>query len=288
MHYNVQRCEFSLILLSKHFVILQLMSDLITSPQNPKIKNLVLLQQKSRERRKQNLVVVEGLRETGIAVSNGFVIAELFVCQEIAHESDYKSIVADAKITFVSRPVFEKLAYREGSDGCIALLIPRWLKITDVKLRNKPLVIVLESVEKPGNLGAILRTADAVNADAVIVCDPLTDIYNPNVIRSGVGCVFSRQVVACSTLEAQQWLKENGIRTYAAELKASTHYHTHDYRDAVAFVMGTEADGLTPAWLDFCDERIIIPMLGSIDSLNVSVSTAVLVFEALRQRGFYL
>lgn len=262
------------------------MSEPITSARNPRIKNLVLLQQKSRERRKQNRIVVEGLRETGIAASNGFRIMELFVCPDLADEHVYKSISVDAPVTLVSRSVFEKLAYREGSDGTIALLEPRWLRITDVKLRPDPLVIVLEAVEKPGNLGAILRTADAVNADAVIVCDPLTDIYNPNVIRSGIGCVFSRQVVACSTDEAQKWLTERKIRSYAAELRASSHYHIHDYTGPTAFVLGTEADGLTDQWIDFCDDRIIIPMLGSIDSLNVSVSTAVLVFEAMRQRGF--
>lgn len=262
------------------------MSDLITSAQNPRIKNMLLLQQKSRERRKQNRVVVEGLRETAIAVANGFQVTDLYICPEIARETSYQAIAGNAALTFVSASVFEKLAYREGSDGCIALLEPKWLQITDVKLRPNPLVIILEAVEKPGNLGAILRTADAVNADAVLVCDPLTDIYNPNVIRSGVGCVFSRQVVACSTEEAQQWLKSNGIRAYAAELQASSLYHTHNYLGPTAFVMGTEADGLTRKWIDFCDERVIIPMLGSIDSLNVSVSTAVLVFEAMRQRGF--
>ncbi len=262
------------------------MSELITSPQNARIKNLLLLQQKSRERRKQNLVVVEGLRETAIAVENGYRMTEFFVCPEISNQTGFVDLVGNARVTEVSAAVFEKLAYREGSDGCIALFEPRWLKIGEVKLRPDPLVVILESVEKPGNLGAILRTADAAGLDAVIVCDPLTDIYNPNVIRSGVGCVFSRQVVACSTEDAQQWLKEKGIRSYAAELQASSHYHLHSYQGPTAFVMGTEADGLTEKWIDFCDERIIIPMLGSIDSLNVSVSTAVLVFEAMRQRGF--
>ncbi|MHC1778507.1 MAG: TrmH family RNA methyltransferase [Lentimicrobium sp.] len=262
------------------------MSEIITSPQNPRIKNLILLQQKSRERRKQNRIVVEGLRETGIAVANGFRVTDLIICPELAGDNVYNSIAPEASTTLVSLAIFGKLAYREGSDGCIALMEPKWLQLTDVTLRPNPLVIILEAVEKPGNLGAILRTADAVNVDAVVVCDPLTDIYNPNVIRSGIGCVFSRQVVTCSTEEAQQWLKAKGIKSYAAELKASSPYHIHDYREATAFVMGTEADGLTAKWIDFCDERIIIPMLGSIDSLNVSVSTAVLVFEAMRQRGF--
>lgn len=262
------------------------MPEIITSLQNPRIKNLLLLGQKSRERRKQNRVVVEGLRETSIATTNGFRITDLFVCPEIADEHAVGAVAGDAALSYIGLSVFEKLAYREGSDGCIALLEPRWLELNAVRLRKDPLVIVLESVEKPGNLGAILRTADAVDADAVIVCDPLTDLYNPNVIRSSVGCVFSRQVAACSTAEAQQWLRQHKIRSYAAELTASTSYTIHDYQQATAFVMGTEADGLTRGWIDFCDERIRIPMLGSIDSLNVSVSTAVLAYEAMRQRAF--
>lgn len=259
--------------------------ELITSLHNPKIKNLVLLQEKSRERRKQNLFVVEGFREVGIALTGGYVLKEAFYCREIA-DLDLSSIPVDTKVIEISKPIFEKLAYREGSDGFIALFEPKDRKLSDLKLRKEPLIVILESVEKPGNLGAILRTADAVDADAVIICDPLTDIYNPNVIRSSIGCVFSRQVVACSTEEAQRWLKDSRITAYAAELSASTQYDSHNYRKATAFVMGTEADGLTNTWIDFCDHRIIIPMLGSIDSLNVSVSAAVLLFEAMRQRGF--
>lgn len=213
------------------------------------------------------------------------MLKEAFYCKEVS-DLDLSTIPVDAKVTEISRPVFEKLAYREGSDGFIALFEHKDRQLSDLVIKKEPLIVILESVEKPGNLGAILRTADAVDADAVIICDPLTDIYNPNVIRSSIGCVFSRQVVTCSTAEAQQWLREMKITSYAAELRASTQYDTHDYRKATAFVMGTEADGLTKAWIDFCDHRIIIPMLGSIDSLNVSVSTAVLLFEAMRQRRF--
>ena len=259
--------------------------DHITSPGNPRIRNLVLLQEKSRERRKQNLIVVEGFREVCIAMDAGYVIREVYYCPEVG-ELDLSRLPSNTIVTYISRPVFEKLAYREGSDGFIAVLEPRLHKLDDIKLRDNPLIVILESVEKPGNLGAILRTADAVNADAVIICDPLTDIHNPNVIRSSIGCVFSRQIVACSSSEARKWLKENGITTYAAELTASERYDTCDYQKPTAFVMGTEADGLTETWIKFCDHRIIIPMLGSIDSLNVSVSTAVLLFEAMRQRGF--
>jgi TrmH family RNA methyltransferase len=258
----------------------------ITSLQNPRIKNLLLLQQKSRERKRQNLAVIEGYRETMIAVKSGFAIKEAFYCPEVSN-LDLRQMSPSVGITEISKPVFEKLAYREGSDGFIALFEPVRLTLNDLTLREKPLVVILESVEKPGNLGAILRTADAVNVDAVIVCDPLTDIWNPNVIRSSIGCIFSRQVVACTTVEAQSWLKANKITSYAAELRASEQYHKFDFTSATAFIMGTEADGLTDKWINFCDHRIIIPMLGSIDSLNVSVSTAVLLFEAMRQRGFH-
>jgi len=274
--------------------------ETITSLQNPRVKNLLLLQQKSRERTKQNLVIVEGLRESHIALMAGYLLKEAYICLEISKPvsslfpSDTTSFPLDtslfpkeARIFEISRPVFEKIAYREGSDGFIALFEPRDLKLQNVKLKANPLVIILESVEKPGNLGAILRTADAANADAVIICDPLTDIYNPNVIRSSIGCVFSRQVVACSSEDAQQWLLQNNITSYAAELRASSHYYKHDYKGSVAFVMGTEADGLTDKWINFCNHRIIIPMLGSIDSLNVSVSTAILVSEAMRQRDWH-
>ncbi|HAH58228.1 MAG: RNA methyltransferase [Lentimicrobiaceae bacterium] len=262
------------------------MTNVISSFQNPRIKNLLLLQQKSRERRKQQLVVVEGLREIGIAVSNDFKLVQLYVCPEIADPASFASLSDNDNTTFISKAVFETLAYREGSDGCIAVLEPKNLSLIDVKLRATPLLIVLEAVEKPGNLGAILRTADAVQADAVIICDPLTDLYNPNVIRSSIGCIFALQVVTCSSVEAMSWLKEHKFTTYAAELTASRPYHQFDYTCPTAFVLGTEADGLTQQWIDFCDHRVIIPMSGSIDSLNVSVSTAVLAFEALRQRDF--
>jgi len=181
---------------------------------------------------------------------------------------------------------FERIAYREGSDGLIALAVPRNLTLNDLKLNPEPLILILESVEKPGNLGAIMRTADAAQLDAVIVCDPLTDIYNPNAIRSGVGCIFSRQVVSCTTTEALAWLKKHKIKIYAAALTDSAViYHKMDFRGPSAIVMGTEATGLSKEWLDKSDAQIIIPMQGIADSLNVSVSAAVLIFEAVRQRN---
>lgn len=186
----------------------------------------------------------------------------------------------------VSESVFEKLAYRESSDGILALAKPRPHSLSDLVLPENPFIIVLEAVEKPGNLGAILRTADAAKADAVIICDPLTDLYNPNVIRSSVGCLFTVQVGISDNMEALSYLKQKNIETFAAELTSSKWYQDIDFTSPSAIVMGTEADGLTSFWLDNADQRIKIPMRGAIDSLNVSVSTAVITFEAMRQRGF--
>ncbi len=264
------------------------MIEKITSVQNPKIKNIVKLQQKSSERKKQNLVVIEGMREISLAIKSGIQLNTLFICPDII---SYDDVVVELKFdgqSFeISKEVFEKLAYRGSTEGLIALAEPKQLKLGNIELRENPLVIVIESVEKPGNLGAILRTADAANVDAVIICDPLTDIYNPNVIRSSVGCVFTNQVVACSSDETINWLKEKGIKSFAAALTANKYYHEKDFTQPTAIVMGTEADGLTEKWLKDADEKIIIPMSGEIDSLNVSTSTAILVFEAMRQRNFY-
>ncbi|MBP5171852.1 MAG: RNA methyltransferase [Bacteroidales bacterium] len=263
--------------------------ELISSWQNPKIKQLVRLQAKARERREQQLVVVEGAREITIALNNGYVPEQLFVCEEVYAKSDYQDLLprlSESRCVGLTRAVFEKLAYREGSDGVLALLRPKSHRLDDLKLSANPFLIVLEAVEKPGNLGAILRTADAARADAVIVCDPLTDIYNPNVVRSSIGCLFSVPVAVCSSQEALTWMHERGIKAYAAELQAASWYHHQDFRQPSAVVMGTEADGLSAFWLQNADARIKIPMRGLIDSLNVSVSTAILTFEAMRQRDF--
>lgn len=260
----------------------------ITSLQNPRIKNIVKLA-KAKERKSQNLFILEGARELSLALTSSYTIDSVYYCDEIFEKSDYpevlESISDDLKYE-VSKQVFEKIAYRDGSDGIIALIKPKSHTLADIKLSENPFIIVLEAVEKPGNLGAILRTADAAQVDAVIVCDPLTDVYNPNAIRSGIGCVFSVQTAICTSQEALDWLRLNKIKIYAAELRASDWYKDVDYREASAIIMGTEADGLTKFWLDEADHRIKIPMRGKIDSLNVSVSTAVITFEAMRQRGF--
>jgi TrmH family RNA methyltransferase len=267
--------------------------DRLSSPQNPRIKQLLKLQQKSAERRALGLTLVEGLRELTIAVEAGVAAATLYTCPELAGETglaELKSLFSgkkDAPEWFeVTRPVFEKVAYREGSDGLLAVLKTPARTLASLSLPANPLVLVLEAVEKPGNLGAILRTADAAPVDAVLIGDPRTDLFNPNTIRSSIGCVFSVPVVAAPMAEIIDFLRHKGIRSYAAALTPQAHsYLECDFRPPTALVLGTEADGLTLAAQAACDETIIIPMMGRIDSLNVSVAGAVLAFEAVRQRG---
>lgn len=263
--------------------------ETITSLQNPKIKNILKLTAKHRERAGQGLFVTEGARELGLAIAGGYVIHSVYICRELFASSGYPGVlsgIAPGICTEVSREVFEKISYRTGSDGLIVLLEPRRHDLSLLELPANPFVIVLEAVEKPGNLGAILRTADAARADAVIVCDTATDIYNPNVIRSSVGCIFTVPIAVATSEDTLGYLRRRGIKIFAAELRADQWYHEADFRSPSAIVMGTEADGLTGFWIDRANARIKIPMRGRIDSLNVSVSAAVITFEAMRQRGF--
>jgi TrmH family RNA methyltransferase len=254
--------------------------ETIISLQNPKIKNVVMLSEKSKERIRQMLFPVEGKREIDMAVAGGYVIDSLFICPDFGMECNLHT----KQVYEVNRKVFEKIAYRDSSDGCLALFRMKSNSLYDIKLSANPLVIVVESVEKPGNLGAILRTADAANVDALVVCDPKCDFFNPNVIRSSLGCVFTVTTVTCSSEEAFEWLKRNNITVYAAELNASQWYYNEDYTQNAAIVMGAESTGLSEFWLNSADRRIKIPMNGRADSLNVSVSTAIITFEAVRQR----
>ena len=259
---------------------------LISSLQNLSVKKLVKLS-KARERKAQNLFVIEGARELSLAMAGDYSIEELYVCKELFLNTRYPDVldtIDEDKIIEITTQVFEKVSYRKSSDGLIALAKPKTHTLTDIQLSDNPFVIILESVEKPGNIGAILRSADAVAVDAVIICDPQTDIYNPNVVRSSVGGLFTVQTAVCTTQEAMEWLNKHAIASYAAELEAAEWYQNVDYSGPTAIVMGTEADGLTNSWLNYATKRIKIPMRGKIDSLNVSVSTAVLTFEAMRQR----
>ena len=258
----------------------------ITSAQNPKIKRLLQLQQKSSERRKAGLFVVEGIREVERCVEKGYEIDTIFYLNKPMAENVSEIIEKKKgiKLFEVSPTIYEKIAYRGSTEGVIAEVKTKDKTLNDLNLSENPLVVVLESVEKPGNLGAILRSADAAGADALIVCDPLTDLYNPNLIRNSTGAIFSVPCVACTSEECIKFLKENNIQILTAQLQDSELYYDTDMKRGTAIVMGTEATGLTDIWRKAADAHIRIPMLGITDSLNVSVSAAILLYEAVRQR----
>lgn len=259
------------------------MKDIITSAQNSRIKEIIRLR-KPRERRKQDLITIEGRQEVELAYQAGLEITEVFYCQDFAGSRKMASL-AEEIITPVSSSVFQKISYRENPDGFLALAKPKYLELGKIKLSRNPLIIILESLEKPGNLGAILRSADAAGIDAVIVADPKTDIYNPNVIRASLGTVFANQVAVSTAEEIKRWLSKNKIKSYAATPEAKKLYTEVNYIGPTAIIMGEEHPGLSKDWLDFVSEKIRIPMSGKIDSLNVSVSTAIILFEAVRQRS---
>ena len=258
----------------------------ITSAQNPKIKRLLQLQQKSSERRKAGLFVVEGIREVERCLEKGYEIDTIFYLNKDLSENVSEIIEKNKgiKLFEVSPAIYEKIAYRGSTEGVIAEVKTKEKTLNDLKLSENPLVVVLESVEKPGNLGAILRSADAAGADALIVCDPLTDLYNPNLIRNSTGAIFSVPCVACTSDECIKFLKKNNIQILTAQLQDSELYYDTDMKCGTAIVMGTEATGLTDIWRKAADAHIRIPMLGITDSLNVSVSAAILLYEAVRQR----
>ena len=303
--------------------------ELITSAQNPKLKRLLALQEKSRLRRSEGVFVVEGRRELEHCVAAGFEIEAVFVCPEIyagqdnppsgvrpsdsphhpfgtvpplsnrrcyvpqgdnpaqrtaRHSARREAVGGQSSIFHISKDLYEKVAYRGSTEGIIAEVKAKYLTLDDLALKDNPLVMVLEGVEKPGNLGAVLRSADAAGADAVIICDPLTDLYNPNLIRASIGAIFTVPVVCCSSEEAIAFLKARGIRILTAQLQDSSPYYDVDMTCGTALVMGTEATGLPPVWRIAADAHILIPMLGRLDSLNVSVSAAILLYEAVRQR----
>ena len=263
-----------------------MITETITSQHNQKIKHLLQLQQKSSLRRSEGLFVVEGRRELMHCMTAGYEVDTVFILEsEVTQEMP--ALGNAVHVYTVSSQVYEKIAYRGTTEGIIAIVKTRHLSLNELSSKSatqSPLYVVLESVEKPGNLGAILRSADAAGVTAVIVCDPLTDLYNPNLIRSSIGAVFTVPVVACTSEACISFLKENGVQILTAQLQDSHLYYDQDMTQPTAIVMGTEATGLTSQWREAADAHIRIPMLGRLDSLNVSVSAAILMYEAIRQR----
>lgn len=258
----------------------------ITSVQNPFIKSLVLLQEKSKARKQSGTFLIEGQREIELAQKGGYEIETLLFLPEISSELEAKKLSRSAELIEISKEVYQKLAYRDTTEGILAIAKSKNLSLSELNLGENPLILVAEAPEKPGNIGAILRTADAANLDAVIIANPKSDLYNPNIVRSSVGCLFTNNIATGTTEEIIAFLKAKNINIYCATLQNSTGYHTQDYTTPTALVVGTEATGLTQEWRDNATQNIIIPMQGAIDSMNVSVAAAILIFESKRQRGF--
>lgn len=267
----------------------------ISSPNNAIIRKVEQLQRKSKSRKQEGLFMVEGQREIQLCNRGGFKLETILVCGDILlHTSDFTAtdvydhleLQQHPEIISVTIDVYEKIAYRSGTEGVIAFAKAKSQQLNDLPLSSNPLILVAESIEKPGNIGALLRTADAAKVDAVILANPVADLYNPNVIRSSVGCVFTVPVASASTAETVAFLKEHNIDLYAATLQTSVRYDRMDFKKSCAIAMGTEATGLSQELRDAATENIIIPMSGEIDSMNVSVSAAILLFEAKRQRDF--
>jgi RNA methyltransferase, TrmH family len=254
----------------------------ITSLQNPRVKHIVRLRDEKRQRREDGLMLVEGYDEIQLALLAGYKPRTVLSAPElISREISVENV---ERIT-VNRGVFEKMSYRENPDGWLAIFPIPHASLDDLKPGDSPLVIIAESVEKPGNLGAILRTADAARVDALLVCDPRVDIWNPNVVRASRGAVFSVPTVECDNASALEWLKTQNIRILAATPSAEEPYSAIDLRQPIAVAVGAEDEGLTDFWMSKADRRVKIPMMGKVNSLNVSVSTALIVYEAVRQRN---
>lgn len=257
----------------------------ITSIHNSFVKSVALLQDKAKQRKLTGTFIIEGKREIDLATRGGYEIETLMFNPEIFSASDLRSIDCD-DIIEISAEVYSKLAYRDTTEGIIAIARAKTHKLSDLKLGANPLILIAEAPEKPGNIGALLRTADAANLNAVIIANPIGDLYNPNIVRSSVGCLFTNQIAVGSTDEIIAFLKQNNISIFCAALQDSVGYHQQDFSQPSAIVVGTEATGLSDAWRKASTKNIIIPMQGQIDSMNVSVAAAVLIFEAKRQRNF--
>lgn len=268
------------------------MDKYIESLQNPLIKQIIGLQKKSRERRKTGLFVMEGIRELQLALEANYSIKTLVYCKEVISKNAFttlvKSITSTIEKVEITKQVYEKIAYRSSTEGVLAVVQAKPHNLTEFKnqISNTPLILVAEAPEKPGNIGALLRTADAANLDGVLIANPKTDIYNPNTIRSSVGCVFTMPIATGTTKEILAFLKENNIAVYSAILQDSKVYTTIDYTQSSAIVVGTEDVGLSQEWREASQQNIHIPMQGKIDSMNVSVAAGILIFEAKRQRDF--
>ena len=258
----------------------------ISSVQNPYIKKILKLQEKAKERKKTGLFLIEGKREISLAISGNFTIDTILFYPDIISETEVNTLIKSPVIKIkITKEVYQKIAYRDSTEGITAVIKEKEFLLKDIQFKSKnPLILVAESLEKPGNIGALLRTADAANIDAVFIANPKTDLYNPNIIRASVGCLFTNQIAVGSSSEIIAFLQKNDINIYCTTLQNSNIYFKENFTSASAIIVGTESVGLSQEWRDVAIQNITIPMQGKIDSINVSVTAAVVVFEAKRQR----
>jgi TrmH family RNA methyltransferase len=247
---------------------------------------LVQLQEKAKARKQSGTFLIEGQREIQLAAKGGYELETLLFFPELMDLTSATKISQQIPLIEINKEVYQKLAYRDTTEGILAIARTKSMQLSDLKLSNNPLILIAEAPEKPGNIGALLRTADAANLDAVIIANPKSDMYNPNIVRSSVGGLFTNQIAVGSTSEIITYLQQNNINFYSATLQNSTSYHTQDFTHPTAMVVGTEATGLSQEWRDKATQNINIPMQGAIDSMNVSVAAAILIYEAKRQRDF--
>ncbi|MCC7298178.1 MAG: RNA methyltransferase [Bacteroidia bacterium] len=258
----------------------------ISSLQNPLIKRVVELQSKSRERLAQKLFVVEGLNEIRLCAAAGYQIKELFYCPDIIGPSELWTALGfnwEAEATEVSKPVFEKIAYRHDVRNALALVAYKTSNLSELNCTKNSVYLLAEGIEKPGNIGAMLRTADAMRAEAVILTGKGADLFNPNVIRGSVGCVFTLPVVHCSNLEAQEFFRKNQVNVFTTYMTDAIPSWDISFQGPMAIAVGTESTGLSEEWSSQEYVNVNVPMMGKVDSLNVSVAVSLLLYEARRQ-----
>lgn len=256
--------------------------DEIFSLQNPRIKFVVKLREDKRQRSKNKLTLVEGEYELEIALSSGVIPKEVYFCNELI--KGFPRFLHKYDLIPVTRNVYEKMSQRENPDGLLAVIPITQNSIGSINISNSPLIILTESIEKPGNLGAILRTADAAGVNGILVSDPRVELYSPNVVRASRGTLFTVPAIETDNLTALKWLQKNQIRIIASSPDGKTPYTNASYKESVCILVGTEDAGLSDFWKDNADMIVTIPMSGKVNSLNVSTSTAILLYEAVRQR----
>jgi TrmH family RNA methyltransferase len=262
---------------------------LLTSTANPRVKAAVALRDR-RERDRTGLTVVDGAREVRRGLEGGATVVEAFICEPLMADADARAVldrlgVTGAPVHSVSESVFARISFGERAEGVVAIVRIPSLDLAQLVLPDDPLVVVVEGVEKPGNVGAVLRSADGAGADAVVAADARTDLFNPNAIRSSLGTAFSMPMAAASTTDTLGWLRANSLRIVAARVDAERLYTDADLSGPLAIALGAESDGLSAAWSGQSIEAVRLPMAGIADSLNVSATAAVLLYEARRQRG---